>query len=274
MKVNPISRFFWKILANKKLNSNNIPIRYNAIHILGEFGNEKTMDKLYLFLSDDEQIIRNVASLSLKSITRKMIKKEVPTLEVQSKLIDLFRDVKSLASKISIIEVLRELPLKIREDLLGPIVKNSEDDLLHAILVSLEETQNLEILEDMLMVSESNDTVIRRVALESWVKGLENMEFDDILEYITPRLHQLIRINYELQLDGSFLRKVLSYANQSQLPDPKAYPDFIIRYLTELLGNWDYDPEAYRSLHAIVVPSYFTFSDDDLSESEKPFMIL
>ena len=274
MRANVISRIIWKILANRKLKSDNISIKYNAIHIIGEFGNENALIKLYPFLSDEEQIIRNVASLSIKSITRKIIDKKLPTLEIQSKLIDLFREEKSLSSKISIIEVLRELPLKIREDLLGPIVKTSEDDLLYSILVSLEETQNLEVLEDMLLVSESNDIVIRRVALESWVKGLEKMEFDGILEYITPRLHQLIRINYELQLDGSFLRKVLSYANQSHLPTPKAYPDFIIRYLTELLGNWEYDPEAYRSLHAIVVPSYFTFSDDDLSESEKPFMIL
>ncbi len=274
MRANIISRSIWKFLAKRKLKSENITIKYNAIHIIGEFGNENALDKLYPFLSDDEQIIRNVASLSIKSITGKMIKEDKSTLEIQSMLIDLFRDVKSLSSKISIIEVLKELPLKIREDLLGPIVKSSEDDLLYSILVSLEDTQNLEILEDMLMVSESKDIVIRRVALESWVKGLEKIEFDDILEYITPRLHQLIRINYELQLDGSFLRKVLSYANQSQLPSPKAYPDFIIRYLTELLGNWDYDPEAYRSLHAIVVPSYFTFSDDDLSESEQPFMIL
>lgn len=274
MKANFISQYFWKMLANRKLGSEKTTIKYNAIHIIGEFGSEKSLEKLYPFLSDEEQILRNVASLSIKLITGRMIDNDKPTLEIQSKLIDLFRDVKSLSSKISIIEVSRELPLKIREDLLGPIVKESEDDLLYSILVALEETQNLDILEDMLTVSESNDIVIRRVALESWVKGLEKIEFDDILEYITPRLHQLIRITYELQLDGSLLRRVLSYANQSQLPNPKAYPDFIIRYLTELLGNWDYDPEAYRSLHAIVVPSYFTFSDDDLSESEKPFMIL
>ena len=141
MRANPISRFFWKILANKKLNSSNIPIRYNAIHIIGEFGNEKALDKLYPFLSDEEQIIRNVASLSIKSITRKMVEKEIPTLEIQAKLVDLFRDVKSLSSKISIIEGLGELPLKIREDLLGPIVTSSEDDLLYSILVSLKEVR-------------------------------------------------------------------------------------------------------------------------------------
>ena len=114
--------------------------------------------------------------------------------------------------------------------------------------------------------------MLKRKALETWYKGLENRQFDEIRTYASNKLHYLIRATYELQLDGKFLKKVLSFASINELPEPKAYPDFIIRYLNELIGTWEYDPDAYRSLHAVVVPSYFTF--DSESDVDTPFVIL
>jgi hypothetical protein len=179
-----------------------------------------------------------------------------------------------LVNKLALIETSGAFRLAFRENLLGPLVVESENDLQYAAIRSIADTSDQVLLDTVLQASDTNDLVLRKTALETWYKGISTQDFDEILSYCVPRLHFLIRATYELQADGDFLRKVLSYSNLDDLPFAKAYPDVIIRYLTELLGQWEFDPEAYRSMHAIVVPSYFTFDDDDTAEGERPFVRL
>lgn len=272
--MNPVMKYLWKWQAKRKLTSQDISLRYASIYLLGELGKPKDFELLLDGLKNHSQIIRNVTSLALKKIHQRYQDKPEISDDLERQVIDLFSQSNSLIEKLAHIEVMETFQLSVREDLLSPLVIESENDLQYALIRSLADTRDQELLDAVLKASDTNDLVLRKTALETWHKGISTQDFDEILSYCTPRIHFLIRATYELQTDGNFLRKVLSFSNLDDFPTAKAYPDAIIRYLTELLGNWEFDPEAYRSLHAIVVPSYFTFDDDDKAEGERPFVIL
>ena len=268
--MNKILQILWKWQASSKLNSSKLHLQYTAIARLGQVGNSGDIQKLLPYLQHDQQLIRNATARSIKLLLQDVETENFDN--INRLIIDRFEDAKKLTDKISIIEVVKALPIAIREIALGPLVAERGVDLQYAIIDSLEGTSDLDILDDVLDASDTHDSVLRHIALQTWYNGIESQEINEVVGYCTPRLHYLIRATYELQSNGAFLKKVLGYANRSELPSPKAYPDFIIRYMTELLGKWKYDPDAYRSLHAIMVPSYFTF--DQSSDNDRPFIIL
>lgn len=270
--MNAVMKMLWLWQARRKLEHDDLIMRYPAIHLIGDWGNSGDFELLLNYLNDPSQIIRNSIMSSLKKLLVKYEEDEETHREMRSLITDQFNAANTLIEKISAIEVLRVLPIRLREMLLGNMVEETESDLQYQVINSLGDTQNIEILDAVLRSSESKDLILKRKALETWYTGLENKEFDDVLTYCTNNLHALIRANYELQLSGTFMKKILSYANQNELPEPKAYPDFIIRYLNELLTKWEYDPDANRSMHAIVVPSYFTFNQD--TDKETTYVVL
>ncbi len=267
-------RLLWKWQAKRKIQSDDLYLQYTSIHMLGEYGNASDFDLLINGLNHDSQIIRSVTSGAMKKILIKYQDETEILLRFEETIVTLFRNSTLLVSKLAIIEVIAAFQLSTRENLLSSLVTESENDLQYAVIRSLADTKDRELLDAILKVSDSKDLVLRKTALETWYVGISNYNFDEILTYCTPKLHFLIRATYELQTDGDFLRKVFSYSNPEDLPLAKAYPDTMIRYLIELLGKWEFDPEAYRSLHYIVVPSYFTFDESESVESDRPFVIL
>ncbi len=265
MKYNLFTKPLWLWQARRKIHSDDDEIRYNAIFILGDIGKEKDISILEPLLHHNHHNTRNVAARAILSINKRY------DADLISPLIENYSNELPLTTQLAYLEVFKGIPLEQRVSLLSPFIGTSEDDLLYAIIAAIRGVKDLDILDSILQVSDNPDMVLRRLALEVWYQGLSEQKIDDVLDYCTPRLHELIRINYELQLDGKFLKDILSYANIGKLPTPKAYPDFIIRYLNELIRKWEYNPEANRALHAIVVPSYFTF---DETGDNRPYIIL
>ncbi|MHA2092075.1 MAG: HEAT repeat domain-containing protein [Candidatus Kariarchaeaceae archaeon] len=272
--MNPILKILWKWQAKRKLYHSDVSTRYTSITMLGELGSTNEVSLILNTLSDPSQVIRNASSNALKKIIIREEEDQPRIEEYEQLLIRAFSEASALIHKLALIEVMEVLTLSLREEILGDLVLASENDLQYAVIRSLADTQDPDLLDGVLQASDTSDLVLRKTALQTWYSGISSQDFDKILPYCTPRLHFLIRATYELQSDGEFLRKVLSYSNTEELPLAKAYPDPFIRYLTNLLQTWEFDPEAYRSLHALAVPSYFTFDDDDLAEGERPFVIL
>ncbi|MHA2502367.1 MAG: hypothetical protein ACXAE3_05850 [Candidatus Kariarchaeaceae archaeon] len=257
--MNLIEKLLWKWQGKSKIGNDNPALQYTAMRKLGEIGSATDLELLLPYLADSEQIKRNTAALAIRDLILQQQDTEVIS-EMRDKVVMQLENARSLIERISLIEITRHFPLDLRETLLAPLIVQSEADLQYVAISSITDTQNLEILDTILDASNTNDMVLKRMALQTWYEGIANQELEKVQDYITPRLHYLVRAVYELGTDGEFLRKALSYSKKKNLPHPKAYPDFMIRYVTELLGKWDYDPDAYRSLHAIMVPSYFTFS--------------
>ena len=270
--MNPIMKKLWKWQANRKLKGDDMFLVYASAKILGKIGGENEITLLLDNLSHSDQTVRNASAQSLRDIINRNTKTDV-YITFQDMILEKFRKTESLIEKLAIIEVMAAFTQLTREQILGPLVVDSENDLQYALIRSISETEDKDILDNVLDSSDTKDLVLRKIALQTWYNGVNNLDFDENLSYCANKLHYLIRAAYELQTDGAFLRKVLSYANRNDLPSGKAYPDFMIRYLTELLNAWEYDPDAYRSLHQIVVPSYFTFEESDENE-ERPFLIL
>lgn len=270
---NPLSKILWVWQANRKLDSKDIPTQYTSLYILGVFGKYKHVEKIVSFLSDSTQVLRNIASEALKQIYVRL--EDIIERAAFEKLVyEEFETSSHLTHKLAIIEVVRVFSLQKREEFLGPMISQSENDLQYIVVRSLADTENFELLDAVIDSADSTDLILRKSALKTWYEGIKLHELSEVVTYAGPRMHYVIRAAYELQTEGDFLRKLLSNTNRNDLPKPKAYPDFIIRYFTELLGKWDYDPEAYRALHAILVPSYFTFDQSETLDEDRPFIIL
>ena len=270
---NSISKILWVWQANRKLISKEIPDQYTSLYILGVFGKYKHIEKIVPFLSSSNQVLRNKASESLKQIYARL--EDIIEKAAFEKLVyDEFETSSSLTHKLAIIEIMRIFSLQKREEFLGPMITQSENDLQYIVVRSLADTKNFDLLDAVLHSADTTDLILRKSALKTWYNGIKLHEISELIEYCAPRMHFVIRAAYELQTKGDVLRQLLSNTNRNELPKPKAYPDFIIRYFTELLGKWDYDPEAYRALHAILVPSYFTFDQSETLDEDRPFIIL
>ena len=272
ISANPVMKVFWKWVAKRKLRSEDPVDQFNSLRILGEFIDNNEINIIFEKTSSSNQLIRIGAAFSLRQLYDR-IELELDRSIFEELVLAKFTQTLSLQEKIILLEVIRHFPLYVREEVLAPLILQSDFDLQYGVIKTLSDSKNPEILDNVLESSRSSDLVLRKTALSTWYSGIENVDFVEPVEYCTPRLHFLIRASYELQSDGLLLKKVLSYASKNDLPIPKAYPDFIIRYLTELLSKWEYDPDAYISLHAIAVPSYFTFDSED-TEGEEPFLIL
>ncbi len=246
----------WRTLAVRKLKSPKKFIQVEAILALGEYGKTDDINLLIPFLDSQDNILRLNATI----VIRKLFKHD-PQKTAKNMLIETYKESK-LLKKITIIEILQELPLEERENLFGDQLANASDDLLYVLLQALKGTTNTELLDDILDAANTKDLVLRRTAYFAWFAGIEAMNKDKKLAYATPRLHQLIRATYENRDKGETLKFVLGHADRRELPEPKAYPEFIIRYLIELINTWEYDPDVNRSIHKLVVPAYFTFNEE------------
>lgn len=270
---NPIMKLLWIWQANRKLNSEQTPQQYTSLYIYGVFGGFKHVEKIVPFLSSPIHALRNKASEALKQIYRRM--EDIVEKAAFEKLIyNKFETSSSLTHKLATIEVIGEFSLQKREEFLGPLIGTVENDLQYIVIRSLADTKDFELLDGVLKSAETKDLILRKSALKTWYDGIRLHDIAESTSYCSPRMHYVIRAAYELQTKGDFIRKLLGETNLNDLPKSKAYPDFIIRYFTELLGKWDYDPEAYRALHALLVPSYFTFEKSDTLEEDRPFIIL
>jgi hypothetical protein len=269
---NPIMRMLW-VWQARNLNSAKKPKQYTSLYILGIFGKYKHVEKIVPFLASPNHSLRNKASDSLKQIYKRL--EDIVEKAAFEKLIyGEFEVSSSLTQKLSIIEVVGQFSLQKREEFLGPLLRETENDLQYIVIRSLADTKNFDLLDGVLETADTRDLILRKSALKTWYEGIKLHDISDAISYCGPRIHYVIRAAYELQTKGEFLRELLGNINSNDLPTPKAYPDFIIRYFTELLGNWEYDPEAYRAIHALLVPSYFTFDQSETMGEERPFIIL
>lgn len=269
--ANSIMKFLWVFQAGMKLKSEDYSTKYAALRILEKYGSTKHIPAIILELSNEDHSIRNSSSLAIKAIYERSEDLKKP--EIETLLVDKLTVSKSLTEKIAIINSMNHFPIETREDIIAPYILAGEPDIQYTAINSISDTKNFEILDSILDAADNPDLLLRKAALSTWFTGLNKVPFDEALEYCTPRIHYLVRSVYELQTDGIFLKEILANVNRKKLPKAKAYPDFIIRYFTELLGKWEYDPDAFHSLHAILVPSYFTF-DEPITGDDKPFIIL
>ncbi|OLS23189.1 MAG: hypothetical protein HeimC2_27420 [Candidatus Heimdallarchaeota archaeon LC_2] len=270
---NALLKTLWLWQAKRKLKSDDIPTQYTSIYIIGAFGKFQHVELIIRYLHDSSQVLRNRAAQSLKEIYPRLENPEDKNSFVVL-ILKALENSDSLTHKLTLIEVMRDFDLKIREKILGPMILQTENDLQYIVIQSLGDTKDFDILDAVLNSADTTDLILRKTALKTWYEGIKLHDLELSVAYCAPRMHYVIRAAYELQTKGEFLRNLLSHANNNDLPSPKAYPDFIMRYFTELLGNWEYDPDAYRSLHAILVPSYFTFNTDESVDEDRPFMIL
>jgi HEAT repeat protein len=264
--MNKLTVPLWLMVARKRILSLNLNTRLSAIEIIGKYGSPKDIDLLIPLLNDEEHLVRNFTISALKELYRNE--------GIESYLDKLMSKLNSadLVRKLAIIEVMQTFDLSIREDYLSRYLDDPNSDLLSAVIGSLKHTRNIVLLDKILDKANTRDLLLRRAVYTSWFTGIRALDKTKRIEYTTSLIHSLIRATYEMRDDGLILRDVLSEADKKLLPEAKAYPEFIIRYLVELVNQWDYDVYVYRTLHNIIVPAYFTF---DIKESDKqPFIII
>ncbi len=270
---NSLLKILWLWQAKRKIKSSDVPTQYTSLYLFGAFGKFQHVELIVEYLNNPSQVLRNRSAQSLKEIYSRIENSEEKDSFV-SLILEYLEKSDNLTHKLTLIEVMRDFDLDLRERILGPMILQTENDLQYIVIRSLGDTMDLDILDAVLSAADTTDLILRKTALKTWYEGIKLYDLEASVAYCAPRMHFVIRAAYELQTEGEFLRNLLSHSNNNDLPSPKAYPDFIMRYFTELLGKWEYDPDAYRSLHAILVPSYFTFDDDESADEDRPYIIL
>lgn len=265
------NKTLWRMISLVKLKSEKNHIRYVAIRTLGKFGNMKDYERLLNLVNNENLELLNSICYSIKEIIDRENNDE-NIKKMEEIYLEKFETMKGLRPKIIMIEMSRSFDIQFREQMWVRQLRDSKNDLKYTIISVLKDVKDLKVLDEVLNSAETTDSLLRRIALETWYSGLMKYDVETIIDYIADKLHFLIRATYELQTDGKLLKQSLSYSDKNAITSPKAYPDFMIRYMTELLGLWDYDPDAYRTLHSIMVPSYFTFENDE--GKERPYIIL
>ena len=263
--MNITNKTLWRMISLVKLKSEKNHIRYVAIRTLGKFGNMKDYERLLNLVHNENLELLNSICYSIKEIIDRENNDE-NIKKMEEIYLEKFETMKGLRPKIIMIEMSRSFDIQFREQMWVRLLRDSKNDLKYTIISVLKDVKDLKVLDEVLNSAETTDSLLRRIALETWYSGLMKYDVETIMDYIADKLHFLIRATYELQTDGKLLKQSLSYSDKNAITSPKAYPDFMIRYMTELLGLWDYDPDAYRTLHSIMVPSYFTFSKGEEEE--------
>lgn len=264
--MNSLVKNIWLLFARRKLSASNLNTRLSAIEIVGELGTPDDIPDLLPLIHESNTLVRNQAISALK-----LLYNQEGADPFMDDLLGILQE-EELISMLAVIDILEIFPLVLREQYLVEYLDDANSDLLFEVIRSLEHTTNEEILDKILALASTKDLLLRRVIYTTWFSGIFSMQHDRRLAYATPLVHALIRATYEMNDNGAILREVLSNADKKQLPAPKAYPEFIIRYLVQLIHAWEYDVYIYRTLHTIVVPAYFTF--DNASEKEAPYLIV
>ncbi len=261
--IQKINTALWRFLAAKKLSSRSLPTKIQAIQLLAKYGKPEDQAMLLPLINERNNAIRLSATVSLRTLFRQ-------DQSFKQALLDHLQNA-SVLTKLTIIEILQELPLEEREEIFADTITTATDDILYAVVQALKGTTDINLLDAMLKAADTKDLVLRKTAYLAWFQGIANMEKEDRIQYATPRIHQLIRATYETKDKGTILQNILAYADRKELPEPKAYPEFIIRYLIELINTWEYDPDVNRAIHQLVVPAYFTFREREQMQ-ERPYI--
>lgn len=266
--MNSISKRAWRFLSLRKIRSDDF------IHII------QGLDKLYFSGIDEDILLMNKfldnKNHAIRLRTIHTCKSIINRSELQMDLIDQLNGLYSsfsLKGKISLIEIFQILDLEKRESLLMKHILDAESDILYSLIKALSGSKKEEIMDRFLYATNTFDHVIRRIAYESWFESISLMEFEERVDYTSGYAHQLIRATYEMEDNGDLLKEMLMHVSKSSLAQPKAYPEFILRYLIELVNKWEYDPDVYRNLHGLMVPAYFTF-ETDITDKERSYIIV
>ena len=259
--MNLFSKIALRFFAKRRLRGESFAELFEATEILKEFGKTDDIHSLLPLLEKEDTIIRNNAVQSIKAILMRSENKN----EFFSKFTELFNNAE-LIQKLSIIELIGIYPLEKKEKILVPLIGQTSNDLTFAIINAVKGSNKISVLEKIINVPVKNDPILKRVLYSAWFTGIKHLPDKDRIEYATNNLHKLIRATYEISSPGNLLEQMLSKANIKELPEVKAYPEIIFRYIIEMINKWDYNPKIYEVLHSIAVPAYFNFKKDGSEE--------
>ncbi len=250
-------------IARKRLSNQNNLDKISAIHVLMEVGTIQDLETLLLNLWKEPTHEIQIEMLkAIKHLTKSL------NYTKATDIIKKYLSTGNLRERMLAVELCEPFPLVTRENILLEKSKESEDDLLFLLVRVLRGSKDLDFLDRIISHSFTKDLVLRRAIYTTWFEGISNLPEDQKLYYGTKNIHTLIRATYEMNDKGTLLNWVLANADRSDLPEPKAYPEFIFRYVISLIHRWEYDPDVNRALHQLIVPAYFTFDErnDDLKE--------
>ena len=260
-----ISEKLWLYTAKRKLNKDNFQTKLNAIQIIGKFANEKYIDVLKTYLDSRQTILRNEAVKAIKSI----IARNKCDDGLSEKLMKGFKEFSPI-KKIAIIDLLSIFSIKKREKFLQDLIQGSNNDITFICIYAINGTKNIHILDKVLRITLINDFVLKKLAYDVWFTGISKLDENKKGKYCGARLHDLIRATFETNDSGNLLHSILISTKIQEFPIPKAYPEFIFKYIIKLIDKWGYNPQIYSRLHSTMIPAYFSFSN--ATEEKVQFM--
>ncbi|MHA1351990.1 MAG: HEAT repeat domain-containing protein [Candidatus Heimdallarchaeaceae archaeon] len=237
----------------KKLRSEIDLDRLKAVLFLRKKGKDKDIDNLLPLLSDKDWNVRNATALTIiKLVNLYPEKKEEILLKLHQLL-----EKRSLATKLSVLEILGQLRDYSSKDFIKKIIEESDYDLQYAAIRAIGYLDDVDILSSLKEVVYSKDYITRRAVIFSILRIVNSVEEEKKVELLTPHIHLLIQVYLELNELGEVIYKILDYGDPEQFPGMKAYSEFEIIRLTSLIEQYDYRVPVYKNFAKIIYPLYF-----------------
>ncbi|MHA1114719.1 MAG: HEAT repeat domain-containing protein [Candidatus Heimdallarchaeaceae archaeon] len=244
---------FKRWLMIKKLRSEIDLDRLKAVLFLRKKGKDKDIDNLLPLLSDKDWNVRNATALTIiKLVNLYPEKKEEILLKLHQLL-----EKRSLATKLSVLEILGQLRDYSSKDFIKKIIEESDYDLQYAAIRAIGYLDDVDILSSLKEVVYSKDYITRRAVIFSILRIVNSVEEEKKVELLTPHIHLLIQVYLELNELGEVIYKILDYGDPEQFPGMKAYSEFEIIRLTSLIEQYDYRVPVYKNFAKIIYPLYF-----------------
>ena len=248
-----LSDFLQKFSIGRKLKSEDPLERAFYSIFLERTGKAKNIDKIYLLLEDSDWNVRNAAASAIINLTTKFPEIKEKTL---AHLHDLLEK-RSLAIKLSILEVLGHLKDYASKPYLVKILEESDYDLQYAAIRAIGYLDDTDVLYPLKNVVYANDYITRRAAILSVIRISNSVSKEKELEQLTPHIHIIIEAYLELESLGNQICKILDYGDSTIFPKMKGYNESEIVKLEGLIEQKDYSIEMYQNFAKLIFPLYF-----------------
>ncbi|MHA1686233.1 MAG: HEAT repeat domain-containing protein [Candidatus Heimdallarchaeaceae archaeon] len=241
----------WRIL--RKQRSENPLDRLRIALFLNKNGTEKDVELLYELIENKDWNVRNAAAAALIAMVQKYPTLKSSVLDFLHKLLE----TKSLATKLTTMEILGKLKDYTSKPFLKQILEESDYDLQYAAIRAIGYLDDIDLLESLKSVVYAKDYITRKAALLTVVRLVESVPENERIEKLTPYLHLLIEVYIELNQLGDEICNILDYGEPEQLPEMKGYCEYEIVKLESLINSRSYSPEMYRNFAKVIYPLYF-----------------
>ncbi len=245
--------FFRKLSIGKKAKSDD-PLERAYYSIFTErTGKAKDLAKIYPLIEDPDWNVRNAAASAIINLNNRFPEIKDKTL---THLHDLLEK-RSLAIKLSILEVLGHLKDYASKPYLVKILEESDYDLQYAAIRAIGYLDDSDVLYPLKNVVYAKDYITRRAAILSVIRISNSINKEKELEELTPHIHIIIEAYLELKALGEQICKILDYGDSTSFPKMKGYNESEIVKLEGLIEKKDYSAEIYQNFARLIFPLYF-----------------